>query len=354
MRIDPGAVLKRAFANAHAAVMSAFRETCTSAGWTVTTTPEGYLVRTRGGSQTFCIHGGSTATVAVILDGVRVVVANVGDSTAILCGVEAVDMPLRPASEWEPLSGRTSTDDDVASAAGGGSVGGASSPSSAANARAPCFELTRDHTPESVHEYERVAAFRPSRSSPGSSSGGGTSGGGADSRPVPELLFVYDSLTASKLSCPAVFEADPGGGLPRKTGRGTYYKNVRSEWASLVTTPPHAAFQDALAFTRSLGDLHLQAYGVTHEPDVSWIALPAAVDGPIALVVASDGLWDNWKMQEVSDFTLKGDGFKGFSSGGRAGAQAGVDALMKANLARAASNFGDSADNMTIAVTWMS
>lgn len=41
----------------------------------------------------------------------------------------------------------------------------------------------------------------------------------------------------------------------------SYYKNVRKEWASLVSTPPYAQFQDALAFTRSLGDLHLHTYG---------------------------------------------------------------------------------------------
>ena len=31
--------------------------------------------------------------------------------------------------------------------------------------------------------------------------------------------------------------------------------------ASLVATPNTAQYQDALAFTRSLGDLHLQTYG---------------------------------------------------------------------------------------------
>ena len=32
--------------------------------------------------------------------------------------------------------------------------------------------------------------------------------------------------------------------------------------ASLVATPSSARYQDALAFTRSLGDLHLQTYGM--------------------------------------------------------------------------------------------
>lgn len=48
----------------------------------------------------------------------------------------------------------------------------------------------------------------------------------------------------------------------------SYYKNVRKEWASLVSTPASARFQDALAFTRSLGDLHLHTYGTTKETDI--------------------------------------------------------------------------------------
>jgi hypothetical protein len=38
---------------------------------------------------------------------------------------------------------------------------------------------------------------------------------------------------------------------------------VRAEFASLVTTPDTAEFMDGLAFTRSIGDFHLQAYGIT-------------------------------------------------------------------------------------------
>jgi hypothetical protein len=72
----------------------------------------------------------------------------------------------------------------------------------------------------------------------------------------------------------------------RVTGNGRYYKNVRSEWATLVTTPPSARFQDALAFTRSLGDLHLHVYGVSNQvrwrPSPTWLTTrrpkPAVVE----------------------------------------------------------------------------
>lgn len=74
-----------------------------------------------------------------------------------------------------------------------------------------------------------------------------------------------------------MFELDPNdpAAAARVTNRGKYYKNVRQEWASLVATPPSARFSDALAFTRSLGDLHLQAYGVCSKPEVFEIDMDA-------------------------------------------------------------------------------
>jgi serine/threonine protein phosphatase PrpC len=338
-------VLTAAFARAHAAITAAFSDACVAAGWTVTAQPEGFLVRTRGGgAQTFCVHGGTTATVALVLGGgARLVIANVGDSAALLCGAGGAALALRPADEWTPLSPRSDAD------AGGVGAGGATLISTSTSATAPapatavpCVEVTTDHTPESAAEFERMAAFRP------------RAGAAPGARPVPELLFVYDSLTASKLTCPPIFEPGPDGGPPRKTGRGTYYKNVRSEWASLVATPPAAMFQDALAFTRSLGDLHLQAYGVTHVPAVRWAALGGGARArALALVVASDGLWDNWKADDVAAVVLADEVVAGLTKNGRAAAKAAADALMRANLARAAANFGDSADNMTLAVTWL-
>ena len=104
------------------------------------------------------------------------------------------------------------------------------------------MELSADHSPESPSEFARMHTFRPHSSLPYH----------------PELLFVYDTLTSSKLSCPPIFDVDMRSGKAEKTERGSYYKNVRCEWATLVATPPHAPYQDALAFTRSLGDLPLQ------------------------------------------------------------------------------------------------
>jgi hypothetical protein len=71
----------------------------------------------------------------------------------------------------------------------------------------------------------------------------------------PSLYVVYDAPSHDKTCCNAVFDVDELTGEITITNNGRYYKNVRKEWASLVSTPTTAAYQDALAFTRSLGRL---------------------------------------------------------------------------------------------------
>jgi hypothetical protein len=427
IRANPAPVLTAAFAKAHRAIERTFAAHYEAQGWVVERSPDGYLTRSRprgsaggsgAGGGVMCVHGGTTATVAIVLDGRRVVTANVGDSTALLVGLGHLAQP-RPASEWTPMpvpdgagglsaaaaaflasggggatpsglspmvagmeiggssAGAGGGGGDVGMSLGGGkstllhlppdsdtprlhhggtsmggpdafhlgsplllgtstgssastlsvataalassagsaySVASVSSASSSMSflAASPALrplgdlplapvppqasvsyaEVSADHSPESAEEFRRMHAYRPHRVA----------------AHTPELLFVYDTLSPSKLGCPAIFGVDPSSGHPAKTERGSYYKNVRCEWATLVATPPHAPFQDALAFTRSLGDFHLQTYGVSHTPEVWWadLAAPAAAaDGsgassghqplvahPIALVIASDGIWD--------------------------------------------------------------
>lgn len=390
VRSHPRETLSRAFADAHLAIEAAFRKWYEDAGWSVSkgAGKEGYLTRTKPGAAPQCVHGGTTATVVVLLDGQRLVISNVGDSTALLCGVGEAGQ-LRSIDEWQPVQAVV----NGAAARGGGEGGGAGSragdtPASGSATPIPpallCsfMELSADHSPESASEFGRMHRFRPHASLPHH----------------PELMFVYDTLTASKTACPPIFDVDTASGTCARTDRGNYYKNVRCEWASLVSTPLHAPYQDALAFTRSLGDLHLQMYGVTHAPEIWWIdlAVPASAGGgvaglgegrrggggdameiaeelasklalsgsqmsdaggggpvhgapivvhPIAVVLCSDGVWDNWKFQDVSSFVLDKARVDAVHRSGTSDAAAGD--LMAANLDRARVNFGSSADNMT-------
>lgn len=198
-----------------------------------------------------CVHGGTTATVIAVIDGRWAVVGNVGDSTGIVCGGKPQCM--RNMSEWPslpPLNGkvngglvvntpaRNNVDVDTAQYEMNNSIAGT------------WYEVSADHSPENVDEFYRIRKQRPHPGNPA----------------YPELSFVYDSLSSSKARSPAIYECYEGtdGSVSlRKSERGSYYKNVRNEWATLVATPPNASFQDALAFTRSLGDLHLQVYGVS-------------------------------------------------------------------------------------------
>lgn len=306
LRENPMDELTRLFKRAHEDIRDAFRQKYSLAGWEVQDTPDGYLIKRQNATQAWtCTHGGTTATVVVLLDGWRMIVANVGDSTALWGGIDQ--------------EGRTIH-----------------------------RELSAEHSPESVEEFNRVREIRPMEHTEGSAL---PLGG-----PSPEMRFVYDAPSFSKSQCPPIFEINPHGGV-RVTGNGRYYKNVRSEWATLVTTPPGARFQDALAFTRSLGDLHLHVYGVSCQPAVNEYDL-TTLHNLVAtsdetgdnkalsvLLVCTDGVWDNWKYPDLIVQTLHHE----YLSTVRADkdAKKATDKMMQLNIKRAKEHFGNQADNMT-------
>ena len=78
----------------------------------------------------------------------------------------------------------------------------------------------------------------------------------------------------------------------------------------------------------------------------------ASTSSPIALVMCSDGVWDNWKFDDLSEFVLNHARCAKAVSG-QAGTQEATNDLMVANLDRGRMNFGNSADNMTALVTYL-
>lgn len=323
-------------------------------------TEEGYLLVRHPRSSTWsCVHGGTTATVCVLLDGRWLYTANVGDSTALMAG-------------WPVclLSGNAL--DGLAAGAGAGAQTGAGAAATDSTPTGPTaawepVSLSVDHSPESASEFERVRAFRRARNDP----------------QRPELKFVYDSLEPRpKFSCPPIFAlgacartatvgrscggwvassshslphyalpSDAGGGAS-VTNHGAYYKNVRGEWASLVSTPQHALFQDALAFTRSVGDFHLQTYGVRCLPDVQCVdlgAVAARATGPACLIVATDGVWDNWTYEDaVAQVRSYID-----EVAARDDATTAAAKFMDLNYTQGIHNFGRHADNMTAVLLYL-
>ena len=316
LRTSPEETMKTIFSDAHFAIKQVFKDKYLAAGWQVEERKEGYVTkRPHDGAPWTCTHGGTTATVVAILDGHRMIVSNVGDSTAL----------------W-----------------GGFGNNGAS-----------CFkELSAEHSPESVDEYLRCLRSLPEARA--------VEEGAAGPPAIPQLRFVYDAPSFSKNQCPTVFKRDPMS--PKgyvRTEKGSYYKNVRNEWASLVTTPPYARFQDALAFTRSLGDLHLQSYGVSYEPETVTYDLfelhksamcakstagSESVNASV-LLVCSDGVWDNWKFGEIVTASMQQPWIDEVCRKGDAVEVTNL--LMKWNLQLARAHFGSQADNMTAIVCYL-
>jgi serine/threonine protein phosphatase PrpC len=235
LQANPSNWLIKAHVNAHSHIKAVFKTELERQGYEVREAPEGYLLKRKMLSmQWTCVHGGSSSSIVAIV-GTNMYIANVGDSTATLCtaapvlnrtilkhltDAAIVNLPALPTTQTEVFS-----DEE-------------------ARQLSNTLPITAEHSPESVHEFYRLRAYR-SRD--------------ADTT-QPSLLIVYDAPSVEKARCNPVFELN-GKGVPCVTNRGRYYKNVRKEWASLVSTPVTARFQDALAFTRSLGDLHLHTYG---------------------------------------------------------------------------------------------
>lgn len=127
-----------------------------------------------------------------------------------------------------------------------------------------CLLFCDDHSPENPDEYQRMLSLNP------------------------RIKCVYDrDGTFSKYALPSINKERRGIG---------YYKNVRSEPATLVVKENGRA----LAMTRSLGDFELKPE-VTYVPTIQCINLTTLI-GKLCLIVASDGVWDNWKYHEIQEF----------------------------------------------------
>lgn len=344
---------------AHAAIRDAFRAEMESQGYEVEEAEGGFLRKRRAPSKIWsCVHGGSSCSIVAIVKNMCYV-ANVGDSSGIICGYhkvlnQAMMIPIGDAAKGGilPASKDEENKDSMAVEArttNNNFVTG--------QQKIDTVIITAEHSPECPEEFIRLRSFRSNEQDPR----------------FPSLSVVYDSPSANRSECPLVFRLDEHG-APHVLDNGTYYKNVRKEWASLVATPSTAEFQDALAFTRSLGDLHLHTYGVTHEPEVQCFSLdslwtdlncsnqlgselqaggvggddidPRVAASCFCIVLATDGVWDNWAYEDVTRFVMHSSCISAVQKAAD-GAQRVAQSFMQRNAVYARRNFGSQADNAT-------
>jgi serine/threonine protein phosphatase PrpC len=199
---NPVEFLVRAHETAPQAKKETLRQELEKQGLFVRESDDGYLMKRRSGLDYWsCVHGGTACTL-VALVGKTVYIANVGDSTAILCSAH-------------PLLNKSILQYQV-DAARNSSYNGHSLPQSDVSASSslfkdsPCAEelnryllLSAEHSPESPYEYDRLRRFRQRENDPSQ----------------PALLVVYDSSTHDKSLCHAVFDASAPSLVPSQKGR---------------------------------------------------------------------------------------------------------------------------------------
>lgn len=144
---------------------------------------------------------------------------------------------------------------------------------------------THKHTPENPEEFVRCRDVKHNEKNP----------------LLPACEFQYLSNGADQYR--DIYEVDAGG-VPTIIGTTFFKKNVNGENASVFSVKGLN-----LAMTRSIGDDFGIRYGFTHKPEVREVNLQNVFtklkgmgDKYVALVVASDGVWDCWKDDEMRDF----------------------------------------------------
>ena len=177
--------------------------------------------------------------------------------------------------------------------------------------------LTKDHSPTSMNEYKRIIS---NYDLPG--------------------LFKYSLINIYNKG-PNIFD-NTNDNITKynpyelyKKNRKMYLKNVESEYASYFIHPIDDNI--LLSMLRAFGNFHLVPYGVSYEPEIIKYDF---TDNTIILL-ASDGLWDNWKKKEL---------FNKFNEWINTGLSLDeiFNLLVKITDKEAFKNFGSSKDDITL------
>ena len=330
--------LEKIFPHLHQQVRLALAEYAGKNGEEVVVDPSSGIVTSRKyKTQNFThINGGSTFSIIIIKNG-KMYIANVGDSTGLLCAKH--DNLNQSCLKYEK-----DVAEAVAEVAIAEVVVTEVAIAEVAIAKVDSFTnklvITREHSPENINEYKRIRKFRQSKENPN----------------CAELKFVYDEQGREKSWCPPIFNVSEEG-VPTiiEEGFHYYYKNVRKDRATYVATPFDSRYSDALASTRTIGDFNINTFGVSEKPEIQSIDLQSLIvdENPLCVVLASDGVWDNWKYEDVCNFVMDKSCLTALSTDPENGSQRIADSLNRRNQMFALKNFGRNTDNATGIVVYI-
>ena len=272
---------------------------------------------------------GTTFSLIIVL-GKKLWIANVGDSTGVLCAKHPVFNASHLKFEKDaaiPGKVAVASEDDPTN----------------------LIVLTSEgHSPENPEEYVRMRNFMSSKDDPNHA----------------ELLCVYDKTGRSKHMCPPVFDISEDGTPTLRPIDDYYVKNVRKEKAAYLTDKKG---DNALASTRAIGDYNLSVLGLSHKPEIRSLDLvpvfeelkaqiassgkEASIEDPdpltVCVVLCSDGVWDNWIFDHVQKFMMDKSCLSALEKDQERGAQRVCKSFMLRNQAFANKNFGRNSDNAT-------
>jgi serine/threonine protein phosphatase PrpC len=138
--------------------------------------------------------------------------------------------------------------------------------------------LSENHNPDSKKEFERIRDL--------------------DGKEYPSKFeLVYETQQGDQ----KIFDNDGikiSKFLSNPRGNGLTPINVRYEPA---TRAVGGNDEIRIAMTRSIGDFRGEKYGLSHTPTVTFKKAPKGC----MICVASDGLWDNWKYEDLSCYLTK-------------------------------------------------
>lgn len=345
----PKEVLAEAFQLSHNAIRDAIKKSLEERGFnSVRIHKDGYIIYRHNINDKWSLSRGGTTCSIIAVIGRTLYSANVGDSIGMIC-----------------------TQNDILQESMISYIGDIDNP-----AKTVLFDktenvsfllLTQDHSPDNPIEYSRIIE----------------SGKKNDEK----LLSVYDQINIYKYLCDKVFDINSETSELTKKDGNKYYKNVRKEVATYITTwydsGMYSGFGDkmyypnAIATTRSLGDFYLVSCGLTYLPEIvsinldeifnkmrmnqekkssaeSDISAASELDDieksspdlqSICIVLGSDGLWDNWKFEHIKFFVHYPLCLQAIKDDPKNGANRVAKSLMSKNKDYAKKHFGNNTDN---------